>query len=198
MKKTLYLMRHGQTLFNKRKRIQGWSDSPLTELGRKQPLYAKKYFEENGITFDHAYCSTQERAVDTLELVVDMPYERLKGIKEMNFGIYEGESEDLHQPVDRSKQRSFEDEYVKFGGEAMKDVQSRMSETLAGIMERDGHKKVLAVSHGAACYFFTLKWFPEVSLEQVRFSNCCILKWEYENGIFTFIESIEHDFDEPL
>ena len=29
----IYLMRHGQTLFNVQKRIQGWSDSPLTEEG---------------------------------------------------------------------------------------------------------------------------------------------------------------------
>ena len=30
----LYLMRHGQTLFNTLNRIQGWCDSPLTEKGR--------------------------------------------------------------------------------------------------------------------------------------------------------------------
>ena len=34
--KTLYLMRHGQTLFNLQHKIQGWCDSPLTELGIKQ------------------------------------------------------------------------------------------------------------------------------------------------------------------
>lgn len=34
MKKTLYLMRHGQTLFNKRHLIQGWCDSPLTDFGK--------------------------------------------------------------------------------------------------------------------------------------------------------------------
>lgn len=33
MKKTLYLMRHGQTLFNQRKKIQGFCDAPLTDLG---------------------------------------------------------------------------------------------------------------------------------------------------------------------
>ena len=43
MKKDLYLMRHGQTLFNVRRRIQGWCDSPLTELGKQQALKAKEY-----------------------------------------------------------------------------------------------------------------------------------------------------------
>lgn len=32
MKKTLYLVRHGQTMFNRQKRIQGWCDSPLTDM----------------------------------------------------------------------------------------------------------------------------------------------------------------------
>ncbi len=35
MKKSLVLMRHGETVFNKRKRIQGWVDSPLTALGKE-------------------------------------------------------------------------------------------------------------------------------------------------------------------
>ena len=34
MKKVFYMMRHGQTLFNLRRKIQGWCDSPLTDFGR--------------------------------------------------------------------------------------------------------------------------------------------------------------------
>ncbi|EAE2865827.1 histidine phosphatase family protein, partial [Listeria monocytogenes] len=52
MKKTLYLIRHGQTLFNQRKKIQGFCDAPLTELGIKQAKIAGSYFKENNITFD--------------------------------------------------------------------------------------------------------------------------------------------------
>ena len=62
MKKTLYLMRHGQTLFNLRKKIQGSCDSPLTDEGIRQAKMAGKYFQDKGITFDAAYSSTQERA----------------------------------------------------------------------------------------------------------------------------------------
>ena len=72
----LYMMRHGQTLFNVLKRKQGWCDSPLTELGIEQAKRAGEELRERGITFDHAYSSTSERACDTLELVVPgMPYE---------------------------------------------------------------------------------------------------------------------------
>ena len=56
MKKTLYLMRHGQTLFNARKKIQGWCDAPLTELGIKQAKIAGKYFKNDVIVFKIFSC----------------------------------------------------------------------------------------------------------------------------------------------
>lgn len=46
MKKDLYLMRHGQTLFNVRRKIQGWCDSPLTDLGKQQALKAKENLKD--------------------------------------------------------------------------------------------------------------------------------------------------------
>ena len=39
----LYLMRHGETLFNTQKRVQGWCDSPLTENGIWQAEQVKEY-----------------------------------------------------------------------------------------------------------------------------------------------------------
>ena len=64
--KTLYLMRHGQTLFNLQHKIQGWCDAPLTEIGIKQAEVAGKWFDDNHIQIDDAYCSTSERVSDTL------------------------------------------------------------------------------------------------------------------------------------
>lgn len=79
MTKTLYIMRHGQTLFNIQHKIQGWSDSPLTKKGIQQAKIAGQYFKDNKITFDAAFCSTAERASDTLELVTDMQKLRASG-----------------------------------------------------------------------------------------------------------------------
>ena len=61
-------MRHGETLFNKQKKIQGWCDAPLTELGIEQARHAYEFFKERNITFTHAYSSTSERACDTLDV----------------------------------------------------------------------------------------------------------------------------------
>ena len=89
-------MRHGETLFNVRRKIQGWCDSPLTPNGIEQAKKAKERLK--AIKFDHYYCSTSERCSDTLEIVTDnqVSYVRLKQLKERNFGLFEGESEDLN------------------------------------------------------------------------------------------------------
>ena len=49
--KHLYMMRHGQTLFNVRRRIQGSCDSPLTELGIKQAEAAKELIMETEVPY---------------------------------------------------------------------------------------------------------------------------------------------------
>ena len=188
MKKIFYLMRHGQTLFNKRRKIQGFCDSPLTEEGIKQAEIASKYFDD--IKLDHLYSSTSERCCDTLEIITRnrMPYVRLKGLKEMNFGTFEGESEDLNP---RSP-KEYETFFIPYGGESADNVKDRMVETCTEIMEKDEHNIVLAVSHGGACYHFLRAWQdPKEELER-GFGNCCIFKYEYENKKFKLLEVIRH------
>ncbi|PFH87700.1 histidine phosphatase family protein [Bacillus sp. AFS088145] len=192
MKKTFYSMGHGQTLFNKRRKIQGWCDSPLTELGIKQAEAAAKYFKEQNIIFDHAYCSTSERASDTLEIVTELPYTRLKGLKEWNFGTFEGESEDLNPPL------PYGDFFVKFGGEDQIELQQRIATTCQKLMEED-NEVVLAVSHGAALRNFMRYWEHKSTItQQDRIGNCSILKFEYENREFKLVEIINHNFSDVV
>ena len=193
MKKILYLMRHGQTLFNLQHKIQGWCDAPLTELGIKQAKMASEYFIKNNIIFDHAYSSTSERACDTLEIVTDykMPYARVKGLKEWNFGAFEGKDECLNPKL------PYGDFFKAYGGEGEMELRERINRTLTDIMEKDDHHIVLAVSHGAACAQFYRAWekYAKV-IKKERFYNCCILKFEYENGGFTLVELFNRNITE--
>lgn len=186
MKRMLYLMRHGQTLFNEQKKIQGWCDSPLTETGRKQALAARRYFEMNGILFDHAYCSTAERCSDTLELITAQPYVRLKGLREMYYGLLEGESERFacSDPV------GCETYYLQFGGESSNTTRDRMVRTLTGIMNRERHRSVLAVSHGGACFNF-LRAVQDPSDELKKgFGNGAVFVYSYDGSRFV-LEHVE-------
>lgn len=185
MKKIFYLMRHGQTLFNVRKKIQGSCDSPLTEEGKKQAGIVSEYFSK--INLDYAYCSTSERASDTLEIVTKnkMSYTRLKGLKEMNFGIFEGESEDLHPPRER-----FSEFYSSYGGDTIEAVRERMVKTCTEIMEKENHNTVLAVSHGGASVHFLSNWQDPKEVVKDGLSNCIIFKYEYCNRSFKLIDVI--------
>lgn len=187
MSATFYLMRHGQTLFNQRRKIQGWCDSPLTEKGIAQAQMAAQFFDN--IALDHAYSSSSERACDTLEIATHsrLPYTRLKGLKEINFGLYESESEDLHPNYEMR-----EDYYLQFGGESKPQVRQRMVETCTAIMESANHHCVLAVSHSGSCKQFLMHWHADhAQVLKNGIPNCAIFEYTYANGVFEFVQMID-------
>ena len=184
----LYMMRHGQTLFNVLERIQGWCDSPLTELGIEQAKGAGRWFSERGITFDHVYSSTSERCCDTTELVVPgQAYERVKGLKEWNFGKFEGQSESLNP------RSPYEDFFVQFGGESVADVRARLRTTVTELMRRPAHESVLMVSHGGACARFMDSWTDVATvLKNKRMGNCCIIVYDFDGDKTFTLEAVHN------
>ncbi|RVU70611.1 MULTISPECIES: histidine phosphatase family protein [Lactobacillus] len=184
----LYLMRHGETYFNLWHKIQGWCDSPLTESGIKQAQAARQYFLDKNIHFDAAYCSTSERASDTLEIVTNhtLSYHRLKGLKECYFGSFEGQDERLNPKP------PYGDFFVQYAGESQNQVQTRMLQALTKIMitarENDN---VLVVSHAGACFNFltAIQTDPQELLTH-RLGNCAIIDLTYSNQHFSLNQII--------
>lgn len=66
----LYLVRHGQTVFNRYNRLQGWSNSPLTEQGFADANKAGAKLAD--IAFDAAYCSDTTRAEVTARRILEI------------------------------------------------------------------------------------------------------------------------------
>ena len=101
----IYIVRHGQTEQNLKKKLQGRSDFPLTELGREQASAVGDAFRDAGIVFDKVYSSPLGRAVETAELIAgDAPIEVEEALIEMDYGPYEGT--DLHNLPRKSKSSS--------------------------------------------------------------------------------------------
>lgn len=101
-KTTLYIVRHGETLFNKFKRIQGWSDSPLTDLGIKQAEYVSNYLKD--IEFEKVYSSDLKRAIDTTDLILGDFHQNVIHrdylLRETFYGGFEGANEEeLWSPI---------------------------------------------------------------------------------------------------
>ena len=92
-KGVIYLVRHGQTIRNKEKVMQGRSDAPLNEAGILQAKKCAEWFAGQGICFDRVYASPLTRAVDTAKFISEkediLTDDRLI---EMDYGPYEGVS----------------------------------------------------------------------------------------------------------
>lgn len=192
MVKTLYLMRHGQTLFNQMHKIQGACDSPLTNMGIKQAQLARVYFNDRQIKLTAAFCSTSERASDTLEIVTDnnLAYTRLKGLKEWNFGLFEGQDESLNPLL------PYGDFFKTFGGEGQSEVGLRMEATILDLMATAPGENILVVSHGAACACFYRQVTGQSQLPVKGIKNCSIFKYEYKNGKLTYQDLWQPDFSQ--
>lgn len=186
MSNQLYLVRHGQTIFNTKNVIQGWSDSPLTPLGREQARLVGAYLRHRGIAPDHVYASPTGRTRETTECITSLPYETDRGLLELFFGNLEGEHGYLLPDW------PWRDFLIPFGGETQDQLDARMCACLSEIMSRPNHELVLAVSHGTACQTFLEHWQDQSPCRIERIpGNCSLMHLEFDGEGFRLLEVIE-------
>ena len=196
--KTLYLMRHCETLFNVQHKSQGWCDSPVTPRGRQQCRLAGEELVRRGVSFDHFYSSTSERCCDTLEMVCEAafgevkPYVRCKDLRECGFGIFEAKDDFLEPDFGPMRSRFM----AAVGGETDAQVNERMDRCLSDIMARDDHQNVLAVSSGGSSMHFYMvhEATAQVQFRRTSFSNCMTYVYSWEDGVFSCQEIYVPDF----
>ncbi|GEO67538.1 histidine phosphatase family protein [Levilactobacillus spicheri] len=92
---TLYVVRHGQTYFNIYNKLQGWSNSPLTEAGIADAKQAGERLQD--VSFKAAYCSDTTRAQQTAQTILaanhSQPRPQLTSapfFREEFYGYFEG------------------------------------------------------------------------------------------------------------
>lgn len=92
---TLHLVRHGRTRYNDEGRLQGWSDSELTDSGRAGVLTTAAYLRD--VPFAAAWTSPSPRTRTTSELLLShhsgVTPRVLAGLREFHFGAYEARPE---------------------------------------------------------------------------------------------------------
>lgn len=94
---TVYFVRHGETYFNRFARLQGWSDTPLTEKGEQDAIRVGKTLAS--LRVNYLFSSDLKRAVDTAHLLISQvpgatmtaPIQK-KFFRETFYGSFEGHS----------------------------------------------------------------------------------------------------------
>lgn len=151
----LYIIRHGRTDWNDRRKLQGRTDVPLNEEGRKMAEEAAEKYSE--VHFDVCYSSPLIRAAETARILLknrDIPIIFDDRLQEMGFGIYEGLEKSFEQadcPVNVIFKNPEKYDFEIEGAESWDDLFSRTGEFLREIaypLVEQG-KDVLIVGHGA-------------------------------------------------
>ncbi len=150
----IYLIRHGQTEFNREVRLQGRLDSPLTELGVEQARRMGRHLRDfiDDPSLFHLISSPLGRAVRTAEIVreasgLDLRIELEPRVMEVSVGAWEGLDRQQIEAVAPGMIGSPGWLLRAPGGETYADVAARVSDWLAQIDETDGRRRIV-VSHG--------------------------------------------------
>jgi broad specificity phosphatase PhoE len=136
---TLLLVRHGETDWNAEGRLQGQTDRPLNDFGRRQAQRLGAELEADDL--ESIYSSDLARARETAEIVgerLGLPVAFEPDLREKDWGNWEGLT-----PEERDR--------VEFVGESTEAHQERTLAALRRIAERHpGDRLVLVVTHGGS------------------------------------------------
>ncbi|MGK7919682.1 MAG: histidine phosphatase family protein [Trichodesmium sp.] len=147
----LYLIRHGETTYIKTGAYCGILDPELTPEGLEM---AKQFAQAYGsLNWTAAYVSPMKRTVATAKPLCDavgLEMQLRDGLKEMNYGKWEGEKPE-------TVNSNYHDDYVRWltdpgwnaptGGEKGIDVARRSSQVIEEICDNHQTGNVLVVSH---------------------------------------------------
>ena len=92
----LVLLRHGESIWNKENRFQGWTDIDLSEKGLNEAKESGGILKREGYTFDLAYASYLKRAIRTLWITLDemdlmwIPVKLSWRLNERHYGALQG------------------------------------------------------------------------------------------------------------
>lgn len=151
----LYLTRHGETEWNTIGRIQGWKDSPLTELGVEQAKWLSDRMKNTHI--DVIYSSPAGRAYDTAKIIKgdrDIPIIKHDDLRELNIGAWEGLTQNEIKSLDEENLNHFWTVPSKYsvveGGESFEILRERVFNTISKILKKHDGKTIMIVTHTIA------------------------------------------------
>lgn len=145
----VYLVRHGETAWNRERRFQGHLDIPLNPAGLIQAEQLAQNLKSE--VFDAVYSSDLRRAVQTAEIIArehGLTVVALKELRERSMGEWEGlTQEEVAARFPDWSQRIVEG---KNGIESLAALQDRMMNRLESLVLLHRGGRILAVSHGGS------------------------------------------------
>ena len=191
------LIRHGQTYWNKKRKMQGQVNVPLNDTGRQQAV--KLAQELKDYDFDVCFSSPLDRAYETAKIVVgerDIEMIKHELLIEQGYTICEGQWQPFVYRFPLCRLRHYVSHPEKYeppiGAESFADMVTRggrvLNELLAPAAEK--YHTVLVGAHGVIICAM-LNWLEKVPLEKFWdnvLQNCGYAVLEYCDGKWTILE----------
>tara|TARA_B100000401_G_C52810112_1_gene723286 strand:- start:178 stop:1506 length:1329 start_codon:yes stop_codon:yes gene_type:complete len=151
----IFLVRHGETNWNKEGRFQGQIDIPLNDNGKDQAKKTFEYLKE--INFNKAFSSSMERPYETAQIIIqdnnDLEIQKVESLKEISHGLWEGKLEEEIKKEWPDLLKSWHDkpeEVIMPEGECIKDVSERSVKAFEKIcLSQKSNDLTLLVAHDA-------------------------------------------------
>ena len=140
----IYLIRHGQTAWNREEIFRGRTDVPLDQTGLRQAELAGEYFK--GMEIHAIYSSPLARAWQTAQKIgslYSLGVQPLEGIIDMSFGNWEGHPHDEIKKMDPETYRQWRDEPHRArlpGGESLDEVRVRAMAAVEEVIRSNSGK----------------------------------------------------------
>ena len=148
----LILIRHGETAWNRERRMQGQTDTPLSDLGRAQAQAVARRLAQH--EFAAIYSSDLTRAWDTAAAIAaasGRDIVREPRLRECTFGLFEGLTyAEMAQryPAEHARFLLREDDYAVPGGESPRQFYQRSLGCLEEIARAHPRECAVVVTHG--------------------------------------------------
>lgn len=148
----VYLIRHGETVWNAEMKFQGHKDVPLSDKGVKQARSLADRLQEQEIAA--VYASDLGRAVQTareLALPRGLEINTMPALRELNFGDWEGLT---FKEIKKSHHSLLQEWWANPlatripGGECLSDLVARVTGAIKEIIAFNNNKQVAVVCHG--------------------------------------------------
>lgn len=192
-----YIVRHGETEWNRVKRMQGQTDIPLSEEGVRLAKQSGERMKD--LPIDLIISSPLSRAVETARLMTegrDIPLLTDARIQEISFGEWEGERIFESSVVSGDFRTIFYEDPMHCetppAGESFADVLARTQSLFQELIREPDYqdKHILISSHGAAGRCFLANFYEDRN-DIWRGSipkNCAVTIAEYTDGHARVIE----------
>lgn len=162
-KTDLFIVRHGETEYNRLNRMQGRSiDKPLNKRGRLQSKAIAEYLENYGL--DLAVSSSLARSKETARLVAekfDVEIRSYSELDEISFGIIEGRPADEieHElKIMHEHWRNGDTDFALQDGESPREALGRVRSRMDSVIDEHSGKKILFVLHGRLIRILLSYW----------------------------------------